>query len=88
MSSYDWEIEKLGLMMLGHSDEESEELMDTGILEAHLADKYYLSFEDFQDIVERLIKFTPVIVTVLTKTPVHAFIKDNLIIVKQEVEDE
>lgn len=54
-------------------------------IERALLDKFDVSFEQFQGLVEALLPLTPIVRTALTGTPCRGFVKDDCFIVKQEV---
>lgn len=86
-----YEVEELALAVINLDREENEKLKLDEIDSNRLSEIMYEQFglEDgmvgFEKIVSKLIQFTPIIETALTKTKYHAFIKDNLILCREEV---
>lgn len=85
--SLDWDIEELACKMLGKTDEETEEIIESNReLDNLLYDKYDVGFATYAQIVEDLLPFTPVVNTAFGGR-YHAFVKDGVCIVKKEVKE-
>ena len=70
-----WEIEELACLMLNLP--EGSEGID---IQHKLYEDMDVSFEQFEDVVTALLPFTPKVVTAITETEKHAFVKDGVII--------
>lgn len=85
------ELEELAVAVINLDRDEDEQLdlddIDDNILSEIMYDTFGLKdgIVGFEKIVSKLIQFTPIIETALTKTKYHAFIKDNLILCREEV---
>ena len=84
-----YKVQELAGYMLGKSEEEVDEMLDQddGTLDELLYEKYNVEFEQFYEIVNDLIKFTPIVQSVLSCSKFHAFVRDNVAIAKLTVEE-
>ena len=80
-----WEIEELACRACGKSEEEAEEIINNGTIDELLLEKYEIDFEQYCQIVEDLIPFTPISETAIKNTLVHGFVDGNTFIVKKEL---
>lgn len=85
----DFEVQELACYVCGLNEEQTDEILnkDDGSEEELLFDRYGVDFEQFYNIVNDLIKFTPVIKTVLSGLKAHAFVKGNVTIARLFVEE-
>lgn len=84
----DWEIEELACYAAGNSESETEEIINNGRIDDLLWDKYGIDFECYKKVVKDLLPLTPVITTALLGKKYHAFVRGNLIIVRQEFDED
>ena len=70
------DVEELAATILG--------IEDSDTLDDSLYEKYGVTFEQFEAVVNLLIDYTPIITTALTERKFHAFVKDGFCIVKKE----
>lgn len=85
-----YEVQELACAILGIS---YDDLVDEGReseIEEKLYEKFEISMEQFFNIVEALLPFTPIVQAALTGNKYHAFVNDKecLMYVKQKVEAE
>jgi len=55
-----WDVEELAYRAMGNTSEETDKQINDGDIDEAIFDKYDCSFETYCQIVEDLIKFTPV----------------------------
>lgn len=84
------EVQELACAILGIS---YDDLVDEGReseIEEKLYEKFEISMEQFFNIVEALLPFTPIVQAAVTGNKYHAFVKEkeSLMYVKQKVETE
>lgn len=85
-----YEVQELACAILGIS---YDNLVDEGReseIEEILYEKFEISMEQFSNIVEALLPFTPIVEAGISGNKYHAFVneKECLMIVKQKVEEE
>lgn len=85
-----YEVQELACAILGIS---YDDLVDEGReseIEEKLYEKFEISMEQFFNIVEALLPFTPIVKAAATGNKYHAFVnvKESLMYVKQKVETE
>jgi len=85
-----WDVEELAYRAMGNTSEETDKQINDGDIDEAIFDKYDCSFETYCQIVEDLIKFTPVFESPLTKTKFHAFVdaSEGLAIVKEDIKED
>ena len=77
-----FEIEELLSAMYDITDDQRNDGFDFDEL---LYEKFDIGFEEFSKVISVLLPLTPVVESALTGKKYHAFIKDGLALVKQEV---
>lgn len=86
MSLY-WDIEELACVVLGKTEDELDEIINNGTIDEFLVERYGIDFETYSQIVKDLLYFTPHVSGALSGEKYHAFVKDNVMIVKTKVPD-
>ena len=69
-----WDIEELAYRAMGKTEEQTEDAIDNGDIDEAVYEKYDCSFDTYCQIVNDLIKFTPLVESPLTGTKFHAFV--------------
>lgn len=81
-----WDVEELAYRAMGYSENETDDFINANNdIDETLYDKYEISLEQYEKIVKDLIKFTPIMTTVITKKKVHVFMSGNRAIYTQDV---
>ena len=83
-----WDIEELAYRAMGKTEEQEENEVNNGDIEQAIFDTYDCDFSTYQNIVNDLIKFTPILSSPLSGEKFHAFVdtKQERAIVKLKVE--
>jgi len=83
--SISWEVEELAAVMTGAKDDDAvEKVINEGTADERLYNKYEVTLEQFEHIVEDLMKFVPKLTSPLTKKQYHALMWNDSAIVKVE----
>jgi len=82
MMNLDWDIEELACKVLGKTDDELDEIISNGSIDALLMETHGIDFETYSQIVKELLYFTPLVKSPLTDEVYHAFVEGNNMIVK------
>lgn len=85
-----YEVQELACAILGINYDDLVNEGRESEIEEKLYEKFEISMEQFFNIVEALLPFTPIVQAALTGNMYHAFTnnKECLMIVKQKVEEE
>ncbi len=76
-----WDVEELAATILGLD----EATADSNAIEQALADRYEISFENFQEIVEALMPLTLPAKAAISGEWFQGFVKDGVFIIKQPI---
>jgi len=87
--SIEWrDVEELVGHVNGMSEDEIEDMVNNDGVDDILMERYgVVDFDTYLEIVEDLLPFTPIIKTAMGGKLAHAFVKGNVAIVKEEIED-
>lgn len=77
-----FDIEELLSAMYGITDDQRNDGFDFDDL---LYEKFEIGFEEFSKVIKALLPLTPIVESALTGNKYHAFMKEGLALVKQEV---
>lgn len=77
-----FDIEELLSAMYGITDDQRNDGFDFDDL---LYEKFEIGFEEFSKVIKALLPLTPIVESALTGKKYHAFMKEGLALVKQEV---
>lgn len=77
-----FDIEELLSAMYGITEDQRNDGFDFDDL---LYEKFEIGFEEFSKVIKALLPLTPIVESALTGKKYHAFMKEGLALVKQEV---
>lgn len=87
---YYYEVQELTCAILGISYDDLVNEGRENEIEEKLYEKFEISMEQFSNIVEALLPYTPIVEAAISGSKYHAFVNDKecLMYVKQKVEEE